>query len=166
MDKTAEKANKLHTEVQKTKGLVLEKVVEIGILLEQKKVENPGRFYAWVRENLTFSTDQASRYIRLSNLKRTKYKKAKSAREIMRSESKPLTLERAIAEETKGQIQYIPIIEDRELTDKEMKMMRIEFYNFLEYVYDLGKRDKILPMEYKRKSFERICKIAKVKVDN
>ena len=164
MDKLASKANKLHLEIESTKVLVLDKVVEIGKLLEKKKEENPGRFYAWVKENLSFSADRASRYIRISRLKRTTHKNAKSAREIMRKESKPLTMERAIAAETKNEVQFIPIIEDRELSNKELKRLKLEYWNALEFAYGCGRRDKVLTMEFKRKTFESFLKIAKIKI--
>lgn len=180
MDKVAERINKLHRSVHTYKTITLHAMTEIGKLLTQKKYEMEGFYLEWLKTNVKFSERTAHKYMRVYRLSKTPmWDKKKSVAQNLRDNSEPQTFKQAInkihaesiahkakipikkAKEIVSAIEKHPEIKfiTRELSETQISKIRLHLFTAMERAYDLGRRNKLLSMNEKRETLDKLLKI-------
>lgn len=180
MDKVAERINKLHRSVHTYKTITLHAMTEIGKLLTQKKYEMEGFFLEWLKTNVKFSERTAHKYMRVYRLSKTPFwDKKKSVARNLKDNSEPQTYKQVVnnikardiakkvkipvekAKEIVSAIEKHPEIKfiTRELTETQVSKIRLNLFTAMERAYDLGRRNKLLSMNEKRETLDKLLKI-------
>lgn len=186
MDKIAQRINTLHRSIATYKKVTLEAMTECGKLLCEQKRMNPGQFLWWLKQNVEFSERTAHKYMRVYKLRKEGWWDEKDtvannlvrmanpqtpkqiinqnyAEDLARKHKVKLTTAKAYVRA----IDRIPELEPKKveiktvfhLSEDKKSKARIKFFEAMERAYDLGKRNKLLPISEKRDRFEDILEI-------
>ena len=158
-------------------------MIECGKLLCEEKYKRQGVFLWWLKDNIEFSERTAHKYMRVYRLSKTElWDKEKSVAENLAYLAEPQTFKQAVNQTKAENIsrekgikltsaktivramesipEPAPVIKiSSTLTDNQKSKIRIRIFEAMERAYDLGKRNKLLPISEKRDRFEDILKI-------
>lgn len=179
---TAKRINKLHSEITILKQKTLDQISECGRLLIKERDRRPGTYLTWLKTNVHFSERTAHKYMRVHRLIISgDWSPSKTVAENLRENAIP-ELKKSLSSEFKLQkIQKIApelkqeqalkiantfkdiepriAIFDPELGEGRKKQIRICIFNAMENSHLLGRKDKILTIEEKRKTYQKIINI-------
>jgi len=179
-DTIAERINFLHGKVIHHKKMTLEAMMECGRLLISEKHKRTGQFLWWLEKNVNFSERTAHKYMRVYRLHKQGYwdkddtvanNLARNAEPqtfaqcVTQSRAEEISLKHGIKMTTAKTIvkamdkipEAAPIIQIiNSLSEEQKTKLRIKLFEAMERSYDLGRRNKILPISEKRDYFEKL----------
>jgi len=181
IDMTAKRINDLHNKIDKYKKTTLEEMVECGRLLTIERNNRLGYFLQWLKTNIHFSERTAHKDMRVYKLKKTGWwHPEETVAENLRKMATKTPIQE-VSEEIKvkkirdiapklsyNEAQKItesfktpptPIVSINYLDDLDKKKIRIKLFKYFEECHELGRKDKILPMDKKREFANKIIRM-------
>lgn len=179
---TASRINRLHQEITGLKMKTFKQICECGRLLIQERDKRPGEYLNWLKKSVNFSERTAHKYMRVFKLQKSgAWNESKTIAENLRENAIP-ELKKSLSSEFKlqkikkiapelKQEQVLKIantfkdiepkitIYDSELGEVRKKEIRICIFNAMEHAHELGRKDKILTIDEKRKTYQKVINI-------
>lgn len=180
-DSVADRLNKLHRSISTYKKITFDAMVECGKLLTEQKRTYDGEFTKWLKDNVDFSERTAQKYMRVYRLvKRGEWDHGESVAQNLRSMAEPTSVKSLARESVSERVaseRKIPYSKAKEIvavvdkfpetakvfepSEEQESKIRVLLFEAMERGYDLGKRNKLLPIKEKRDYFDKIMKVMK-----